>query len=58
MLYIPKIGYCLKILADNEVKDFVVINYYEYFKSSGKNYIVNLVRNKIFEKLLNHFISF
>ena len=58
MLYIPKIGDCLKILADNEVKDFVVINYYEYFKSSGKNYIVNLVRNKIFEKLLNHFIFF
>ena len=34
MLYIPKIGDYLKILTDDELKDFVVINFDEYFKSS------------------------
>ena len=33
MLYIPKIDGCLKILTDEEVKDFVAINFSEYFKS-------------------------
>ena len=33
MLYIPKIDDYLKILTDDEVKDFVVINFSEYFKS-------------------------
>ena len=32
MLYIPRIGDYLKILTD-KVKDFVVINFDEYFKS-------------------------
>ena len=31
---IPKIGEYLKILTDDEVKDFVVINLGEYFKST------------------------
>ena len=30
MLYIPKIDDCLKILND-EIKDFVAINFSEYF---------------------------
>ena len=47
MLYIPKIDKCLKILTDEEVKDFVVMNVSEYFKST----------KKISEKLLNRFIS-
>ena len=34
MLYIPKTDDYLKILADDEVKDFVVINFDEYFKST------------------------
>ena len=34
MLYIPKIGYYLKILTDKEVKDFVVINFSECFNKS------------------------
>ena len=34
MLYIPKIGYYLKILTDKEVKDFVVINFSECVKST------------------------
>ena len=33
MLYIPKIDDHLKILTDDNVKNFVVINLGEYFKS-------------------------
>ena len=33
MLYIPKIDDYLKILTDEEVEDFVAINFSEYFKS-------------------------
>ena len=33
MLYIPKIGDYLEILTDEEVKDFVVINFSKYFRS-------------------------
>ena len=42
MLYILKIGDYLKILTDDEVGDFVVINFDEYFKSS---------REKLYSKL-------
>ena len=31
MMYIPKIGYYLEVLTDEEVKDFVAINFSEYF---------------------------
>ena len=34
MLYTPKIDNYLKILTYKEVKDFVVINFSEYFKST------------------------
>ena len=33
MLYIAKIENYLKILTNKEVKDFVVINFSEYYKS-------------------------
>ena len=33
MLYIPKVDDYLKFLSDEEVKDFVAINFSEYFKS-------------------------
>ena len=33
MLYIPKINDYLKILTDEEDKDFVAINFSKYFKS-------------------------
>ena len=36
MLYIPKVGDSLKILTDDEVKNFVAINFREYFKSTRK----------------------
>ena len=34
MLYIPKVDDYLKILTDDEVKDFVAINFSEFFKST------------------------
>ena len=42
MLYIQKINGYLKILTDDQVKDFVVINFGEYFKS---------MREKLYSKL-------
>ena len=34
MLYIPNIDDYLKILTDDEMRDFVAINFGEYFKST------------------------
>ena len=42
MMYIPKIDEYLEILTDKEVKDFVAINFSEYFKST---------KEKIYSKL-------
>ena len=42
MLHIPKIGDYLKILTDDEVKDFVVINFVEYSKSMKEKLYSNL----------------
>ena len=42
MLYIPEIDNYLKLLTDEEVEDFVAINFSEYFKSK---------RKKIYSKL-------
>ena len=36
MLYIPKIDDYLKILTDEDVKDFIAIDFSEYFKSIRK----------------------
>ena len=33
MLYIPEISDYLKFLTNDRVKDFLVINFHEYFKS-------------------------
>ena len=33
MLYIPKIYDYLKIMTDEKLKNFVVVNFEEYFKS-------------------------
>ena len=33
-MYIPNIGDYLRILTDDEVQDFVTINFSEYFKST------------------------
>ena len=50
MLYIPKINGYLEILTNEEVKDFVAINFSEYFKS--------IEEEKLLETLLNRFIIF
>ena len=42
MLHIPKIDDYLKFLTDDGVKDFVAINFSEYFKST---------REKLYSKL-------
>ena len=42
MMYIPKIDEYLEILTDKEVKDFVAINFSEYFQST---------KEKIYSKL-------
>ena len=42
MLFIPKINNYLKMLTDEKVKDFVAINFSEYFKSR---------REKLYSKL-------
>ena len=36
MLYMPRIDNYLKILTDEEVKDFIASNFNEYFKSTGE----------------------
>ena len=43
MLYIQKIYDYLKILTDDEVKDFVALNFGEYFNST---------RDKLYSKLI------
>ena len=50
MLYIPKINDYLEILTNEEVKDFVAINFSEFFKS--------IEEEKLLETLLNRFIIF
>ena len=57
-MFIPKIGDYLKILANDEVKDFVDINCSEYFKSTREKLLYKLSDKKTLEKLPNHFTSF
>ena len=47
MLYIPKIDDHLEILTDEEVWDFVAINFSEYFKSTKEKFYSKLKKNKI-----------
>ena len=58
MLCTPKIDDYLKIFTDDEVKDFVAINFSEYFKSTRGKLYSKLSEKKVLEKLLNCFISF
>ena len=51
MLYIPKFGYCLKSLTDDEVKDFVAINFSECFKSTREKLYSNLNEEKSLRKV-------
>ena len=58
MLFIPKIDDYLKILTDDELKDFVVKNFCEYFKSSKEKLCAKLCEEqnirKVAESLYNN----
>ena len=41
MLYIPKIDDYLKILFDEEMKDFIAIKFSEYFKYARQKVVLN-----------------
>ena len=41
MLDIQKIGDYLKILTDKAVKDFVLINFGQYFKFAREHFVLN-----------------
>ena len=48
----------LKILTDGEVKDFVLINFGEYFKSTGEKLYSKLSEEKNLRKVAELFYSF
>ena len=48
MLYIPKIDDYSKIFFDEEVKDFVVINFSEYFKSIREEQYLTKVAKSLY----------
>ena len=50
MLHIPKTGDYLKILTDDEVKDFVAINFSKYFKSTRERLYFKLKEEQNFRK--------
>ena len=54
MLYIPKIDDYLKILTDEEVKDFVVINFSEYFKSTTEEQNLRKIAKLLYIFLTTH----
>ena len=57
LLYIPKIGDRLKILTLNEVKDFVVINFGEYFKSTREKLYSKLNEEQSLDETLYIFLT-
>ena len=58
MLYIPKINIYLKILPDDEVKDFAVINFSEYFKSTREKLYSKLSEKQNLRKVTESFYVF
>ena len=54
MLYIPKIDDYLKILTDEEVKDFVAINFSEYFQSIREEQNLRKVAKSLYIFLTTH----
>ena len=55
MLYISKISDYLKILTDDKVKDFVVINVSEYFKSTREKLSSKLNEEQNLRKVVESF---
>ena len=58
MLYIPTIDDCFEILTDNEVKNFIVINFSDFFKSTTEKLYSKLSEEQNLKKLLNRSIYF
>ena len=58
MLYIPKTGDYLKILTHEEVKDFVAINFSEYFKPTRKKLYFKLNEEQNLRKVTELLLSF
>ena len=58
MLYVSKIGDYLKILTDDEVKDFVVINFGEYFKFTKEKLHSKLNEEQNFRKFVESLYIF
>ena len=58
MLYIPKIDNYLKILTNDEVKDFVVIDLGEYFKSKKEKLCSKLNAKQNLKKIVESFRIF
>ena len=48
MLYVPKIDDYSKVLTDEEVKDFVAINFSEYFKSIKEEQNIRKVAKQLY----------
>ena len=55
MLCIPKIDEYLKILTEEEVKDFVAINFSEYFKSTKEKLYSHLNKKQNLRKVAKSF---
>ena len=51
MLHIPKIFDYLKILTGDEVKDFAVINFSEFFKSTREKLYSKQIEEQNFKKV-------
>ena len=58
MLYIPKIDDYLKILGDDEVKDFVAMNFREYFRSRKEKLYSKLSEERNLRKVVKSLYIF
>ena len=58
MFYIPNISDYLKILADDEVKDFVALNFTECFKSTREKLYSKLSEEQNLRKVTKSFYIF
>ena len=58
MFYIPNISDYLKILTDDEVKDFVALNFAECFKSTSEKLYSKLSEEQNLRKVTKSFYIF
>ena len=58
MLYVPKIDNYLKILTDEEVKDFVAINFSKYFKSAKEKWYSKVHEEQDLRKVAKSLYNF